>query len=847
MGSHSAYRFGRFQLVPAQRQLLVDGRPTSLGARAIDLLHALVERRDRTVAKSELLDAVWSGLIVEEANLHVQVSALRKVLGPQVIATVPGRGYRFVAALDDEPAEPSPRPAPATISPHRLPGLPVPVQPLIGRDDDLVALAQRVSGHPLVTLTGPGGIGKTRLALDVARTLAERWADDVAWVELASVSEPAQVPQAVAQALRLTLAGARDVAQLVSALRSRSVLLVIDNCEHLLDAVASVAGALRQGAPGVHLLLTSQEALNLPGEAVVRLPPLALPGAKDVPDERYGALRLFAERARAVDRHFALDAATGAVVADICRQLDGLPLAIELAAARVRLLGPSGLRDRLGDRLRLLTHGARDALPRHQALRAALEWSHSLLGQDEQRVLRRLGVFVGGFTLEFAQRVACSPDGDAEALDDWAVLEAVGGLVDKSLVTVDADEPVRYRLLETMRVFALEQLEAAGEAAAWRARHARVVADHFAAVDESRFGDDGRATANEVTLLLEPEIDNARAALDWAMEHGDWPLAITLAGAAAALYTQLGLIRELLPTLRRLLPHVDSAPPVAQINLLWRLGTAGLLDGMGHDQLQAIKEEAVRRARAAGLRRRLQTALAAHGFTLARRGDIDGALEVIAEMKAIERPTDPVYARALRLSVDLMVHEHRQDLEQVVAVLGLQRAMLLGAPEESLPLMTTESNLALYLNCLGRHDEAAALGKALLARPDLPPTFLHVACHTAYALAASGRLDEALEVMRSRRRVLAAMPIGLYSGESLAMMCLAGGRLDDAVRIDAAIERHLRATDNRVHPQTRAFRRRLADAVAHAAVDPADLARWRAEGESLSDEAAVALALAPRD
>jgi tetratricopeptide (TPR) repeat protein len=423
------------------------------------------------------------------------------------------------------------------------------------------------------------------------------------------------------------------------------------------------------------------------------------------------------------------------------------------------------------------------------------------------------------------------------------MLDVLSSLVDRSLVSVDTGEPVRYRLLETMRVFALEQLDAAGETATWRTRHARAVSKLFAAVDESRWGDQGTASATDVTEQLRPEIDNARAALDWSMRKADWPTAITLAGAGASLYVQLGLSRELIPILRALHPHLEEAPASAQVNLLWRLGTLGVQGGMSQEELLRIKEEAVAKARVAGFRRRLQTTLAALGFTYARQGAIEAAEKVGHELLALERPGDPAYVRGLRLTVDMMIHEHRDNIEQVVASLGQQRAILHGATDESLPLMTCESNLVAYLNVLGRFEEAAVLGTRLLARPDLPRTFVYATCWTAYSLAAMGRHDEALALLRARRSELAATPIGVYSAETLAMLCLARGRLDDAVRIDTAVDSHLARPRGKLHPLTRAFRSRLQTALVGAKVPSTDVERWRREGRALSNAGAVDLAL----
>ncbi|WP_162247112.1 winged helix-turn-helix domain-containing protein [Rhizobacter sp. Root404] len=837
MENDPALVFGRFVLSPSKRELLIDGVPVAVGERALDLLHALIRRRDRTVSKAELLDVVWPGAFVEEGNLYVQVSALRKVLGERVIVTVPGRGYRFVAPL----LEPAAAPAFERMHPRDISELPAEPPPLIGREDALVLLSEWVLEHPLVTVTGAGGIGKTRLALAVAITHRSRWPDGVAWIECSAVREGGQLAQAVAQATRVALGNARSAEQLASELRGRSMLLFLDNCEHLLDATGALVSTLRRLTPEVHLLVTSQQALRTSGERVFQVSPLAVPGTHDVPDESFGAIRLFAERARAIDRRFRIDASNRATVGDICRQLDGLPLAIELAAARVKLLGVKGLHERLDDRLRLLTGGIRDAAPRHQTLRAALEWSHGLLSCAEQTVLRRLGVFIGGFTLELAQDVA--RDAGGSELDEWAVLEAVSALVDKSLISVELGEPVRYRLLETIRLFALEQLDAAGESSSRRTRHSHAVSDLFASVDESRWGDHATATASEVTQRLRPEIDNARAALEWSMHIGDAPTAISLAGAAASLYVQLGLTSELVPILQTLRARLEEAPASAQVNVLWRLGTLGVQAGMRQDELLFIKMEAVAKARAAGFRRRLQVTLAALGFTRARQGELNAAQAIHAELLGLERPNDPAYLRGLRLTVEMMIHEHRNNIEQAVVCLRKQREVLRSAPDEVLPLMTCESNLVMYLDILGRFEEAAELGATIVARPDLPRTFIFAICWTAYALAALGRLDQALLMMRSRRREIAASPIGVYSAESLAMLCLAGGRLHDAVAIDAAARLQENLARKMPHPLTQAFRARLDNEIARADVGPADLARWRSVGESLSDEAAVELAL----
>ena len=500
-------RFHHYQLMPEQRQLMNGEQPVKLGSRAFDMLVVLVERRDRVVTKHELMDLVWPKLVVEENNLQVQVLALRKLLGHGAIATIPGRGYRFTLPVEGEAPTAPPSPAPVAA---QLP-------PLIGREDELRVLQSLLLAHPLVTVSGAGGIGKTRLAQAATRSLQPP--QDLAWVDLVGLEDAATLAAAVAQALGIELAGATDArAALAAALRGRTALLVLDNAEHLLDAVAAFVGTLRDQASTLRVLVTSQEVLRLADEQVFRPGPLTLPAADDLLSVRASAaVELFVARARQVDRRFELGEHNRAAVAEVCRRLDGIPLAIELAAARVGLLGVEGVRDRLDERFELLTAGERAAMRRHQTLRAALEWSHGLLTPDEQRVLRRLGVLAGGFTLEAAQEVAKDEADDQAAdegkdLDSWDVLERLGGLVDKSLVVAEGDALPRYRLLETTRMFALERLAEAGETEATLLRHARCFVTLAERCDAEIHAHGQGAAA---LALLDPERDNLLHALRW--------------------------------------------------------------------------------------------------------------------------------------------------------------------------------------------------------------------------------------------------------------------------------------------------------------------------------------------
>ena len=342
-------RFGRFVLDVAQRRLLADGEAVTLGSRAFEVLQILVEQRPRVVAKAELLDLVWPGLVIEENNLQVQISALRKVLGPAAIATLPGRGYRFAMVADDAAtlgAAPAALPEKATT--EGAPGnLPVAVRTLVGREAELRELNARIESHRLVTVVGPAGVGKTSLAMATADALRQRWPDGAWVVELAALSDPRAVARLVMEALRIACGDGEHVAdRLAGYLHARRLLLVLDNCEHLLDAVAHLVATVLRSAPGVHVLATSQQHLNVAGETVFALDPLSLPLPAAAPHEavRHGAVRLFILRSQAADARFALGADNVAAVGEICRRLDGLPLAIELAAARVRSLGVHGLR-----------------------------------------------------------------------------------------------------------------------------------------------------------------------------------------------------------------------------------------------------------------------------------------------------------------------------------------------------------------------------------------------------------------------------------------------------------------------------------------------------------------------
>ncbi|MCW5658115.1 MAG: winged helix-turn-helix domain-containing protein [Burkholderiaceae bacterium] len=530
-------RFGSFELQRHERRLLLDGRVAPLGARAFDVLVALAERPGRLVDKATLMELVWPGLVVQENNLAAQVSALRKLLGDAVIATIPGRGYRFVAQLEAPPAVDG---VPASVAPAVPPtapavpalrtNLPVELPVLFGRTSELAALDEIVERHRLVSVVGPGGVGKSLLTQHVLAARRGTYRHGVCWVELAGVADAPALPGAVAAALGIECGSGDATQALVAAVKPLTMLLALDNAEHLLADVATLCLALHRAAPGLRLLVTSQAPLHVGAEQVLRIDPLALPerGLAAAQALQFGSVALFVERVQAIDRRFALDAGNAGAVIELCHALDGLPLAIELAAARAPLLGVSRLLASMRDRFALLTHGRNRAAPeRQRTLQATLEWSHGLLEAREQRVFRRLSVLAGSASLDLIEALLVDRDDDL-----WSVLDALDTLVDRSLVVVLAPgdgtariEP-RYRLLESARAFALQCLDHAGERAALRRRHARAVAAVLDAAYDEYFS--GRIGVDDWLQQRAPDLDNAREALHWARAAGDRELQLRI-------------------------------------------------------------------------------------------------------------------------------------------------------------------------------------------------------------------------------------------------------------------------------------------------------------------------------
>jgi predicted ATPase/DNA-binding winged helix-turn-helix (wHTH) protein len=537
--------FGRFRVLPHRRELLSDGRPAKLGGRAFDVLMALIEARGAIISKDALMTRVWPDRVVEENNLQAQIAALRAAFGPDrdLIRTISGRGYQFTGEISTASvgAEREPAAGVTTAETSRLTNLPESVSELIGRDDELREILKLAATHRLLTLTGAGGIGKTRLALSAARQLLPQFADGAWLAEFSPLAGPGLVASTVAAAVGLEISGGEVSTQRVAqAIAGRRMLLVLDTCEHVIAAAAVMAEAVQRAGSAVHVIATSREPLRVDGEWIYPVPPLAVPAdnAEDADDPlQYGAVRLFVERAQAAEPHFAPDRRGATAIAAICRRLDGIPLAIEFAASRAAALGFEELASRLDDRFRLLTGGRRTALPRHQTLRATLDWSYDLLADAERIVLRRLAIFAGSFSLRAASAVVSSAE-----LSPSDAIDRLSNLVARSLVSTETDSSlVRYRLLDTTRAYSLEKLLESGEGEQLARRHAEYYRDRFerAEIELEAW------PAAEWLADYGRRIDNLRSVLDWAFSpNGDTSIGVNLTAAAVPLWLHLSLMEE---------------------------------------------------------------------------------------------------------------------------------------------------------------------------------------------------------------------------------------------------------------------------------------------------------------
>lgn len=551
----SADSFGPFRLFPKLRRLEKDGAPLHVGGRALDILIFLAERAGEVVDKRELIKRVWADVNVDEGSLRFHITALRKALGEggegsRYVVNVPGRGYCFAAPLAR--TAPSDGGSTAHASPRSLPA---PLTRMIGRDDTVETISAELSLHRFVTIVGPGGIGKTSVALAAAHRQLPTFDGRAIFVDFGALTDPRLVPDTIAAALGLTVNSEDPIPGLLTFLRSRQMLLIFDSCEHILDELAPLAERIVREVPELHILATSRESFRTEGERVYRLFPLDCPpqrnglGIADI--LAYPASQLFVERIAESLSEFQLSDEEAPLVAEICRRLDGIALAIELAAGRVNAYGIAGTASLLGSRFSLLWRGRRTAIPRHQTLSAALGWSYDLLPAVESATLRGLSVFVGPFTLEAALAVAC-----CQGISEPEAVEAISNLLSKSLIaTSPTERRLRCRLLDTTRAFVVDKLVESGEAPRVARAHAQYFRDFLRDIS---LKSTGMHSAGGF-LPYADHLPNVRAALNWSFsDGGDRAIGVDLAASAAQFFLELTLLTECYHWTRQALASLDA-------------------------------------------------------------------------------------------------------------------------------------------------------------------------------------------------------------------------------------------------------------------------------------------------
>jgi predicted ATPase/class 3 adenylate cyclase len=724
-------------------------------------------------------------------------------------------------------------------SPNNLPRV---ATSFVGREAEVAEITELMAKHRLVTLVGSGGIGKTRTALQVAANLID---GDGAWfIELAPLSNGDYLPFGVAKALGLTLAtGGDPVESLARALKTKSVLLIFDNCEHLLEAAAKLIATLLGGCPTVRVLASSRQGLGIAGEVTYRMPSLGVPSDAAathftaLDGARYAATALFAERARAADRSFAVTEENAPIIADICRRLDGIPLAIELAATRVKILTPRQLRERLDERFRVLTGGGRDVMPRQQTLRALIDWSYDLLDERERTLFRRLGIFVNGFTLEGAVAIGGGAD-----LDDLDAFDLLASLVDKSLVLAEpAGEATRYRMLESTRVYAREKLQAAGEYEAQAARHLRYLRDHFAQAGE-RY--EKTVRWGELNDAFSTELADARAALDWAVAGGDTLLGAELFAELRHGWQACGLHREGIARAEAFLAALGDTEPrlVARIWLVieYLEGNAG-----PRHRGSAAAAHAVARARACGDPAILAQALTLYSFSALRSSENDAVESALAEAEAI-----PDATAATRLQ--LLGARARQS--GLLGNLGAQARAYERLRNEHRLLGNLSTELAYTLNLAETEHARGETRRAIAIIEEALPLF-RTGGDRIYRVASLANLagylaavDDLAGTRAIAREVIRELALGEPESAPVAQaiehLALAVALGDDFIRA-ALLEGYADATFRNL-----AFKREVTEiktfdrlaGLLGAGLAAGELAQLLAEGAALTPQAAIALA-----
>jgi predicted ATPase/DNA-binding winged helix-turn-helix (wHTH) protein len=601
-------QIGKLQVSLEHRDIRLHGERVRISCRAFDILELLVEKDGALVSKEEIMRRVWPNTIVEENNLQVHIAAIRKALGAdrEMIVTAPGRGYRLTGVKTSSGVGAADMDEGVLDAPSGHPDNPLlHASALVGRQCDVAKVLGAIEHAQLVTLVGSGGVGKTRVAVEAARLLLPRFPDGVAFVSLAPVSDRRLVLNALTTALGVKISPCcGSLAHIAHELSNKRLLIVLDNCEHLVVAAAAMAEVLAAAGNGIRVLATSREALRVRNEVLCQVPPLEVPDRESPSCEvlQAGAVQLFLSRARAVDPQFSSDEHCVCLIGEVCRRLDGIPLAIELAAARAAVFGLEVLATRLDDGLRILSGGCRTASPRHQTLKATLDWSYRLLNDTERGILCWLGVFVDTFTFDAVCHVGAS-----QALTQVEVMDALEGLVLKSLVIrTGASASPRYRLLKTTRAYALQQLDDNGARNAASLAHATWFCESFKGAERGP----EMKSPNDRLADFRHELGNVLAALHWAfLPTGNRVVGIELSTIAVRSLFDLSLIDECCSRARVSLDAARNTgasnfPVEAELTLTASWATTLECAGQSTQRCDAKADQSLSGRRPAALRQR---------------------------------------------------------------------------------------------------------------------------------------------------------------------------------------------------------------------------------------------------